>query len=59
MSLFSPWVRLLLAPTLITISGAAYAESRFLAIDDPRPVAKAVEAIEAIYGLPITYEDPP
>jgi hypothetical protein len=27
-------------------------------VDDPRPVEKAIEQIESIYGIPINYEDP-
>ncbi len=36
----------------------ADAESKSVSINDPRPIAKALERLEAIYGLPITYEDP-
>jgi hypothetical protein len=28
-------------------------------IDSPRPVAAAIKKIEAVYGWPVTYEDPP
>jgi hypothetical protein len=35
----------------------AYAQSRTFEVADGQPVAKAVEIIEGIYGLPITYED--
>ncbi|MDP9126672.1 MAG: hypothetical protein M3N08_00230 [Pseudomonadota bacterium] len=38
-------------------SGAAAAETSSLSINDPRPVFRAVEHVEAIYGVPITYED--
>jgi len=27
-------------------------------VHDPRPVAKAVQRLETLYGLPVTYEDP-
>jgi hypothetical protein len=29
-----------------------------VSVDDPRPVARAVQFIEARYGIPISYEDP-
>jgi hypothetical protein len=35
-----------------------YAQSKTIEVTDPRPVAKAIEQLEVIYGLPITYEDP-
>jgi hypothetical protein len=34
-----------------------FAESKTVEITDGQPVAKAVDMLEAIYGLPITYED--
>ena len=34
------------------------AQSATVQVTDPRPVAQAVTRIEAIYGWPITYEDP-
>lgn len=37
----------------------AGADLRTATVSGSRPVAKAVEYIEALYGLPITYEDPP
>jgi hypothetical protein len=30
-----------------------------VAVDDPRPVAKAVDSLMSLYGYRITYEDPP
>jgi hypothetical protein len=35
------------------------AELRTAVVEDPRPLAKALEYLENLYGLPITYEDPP
>ena len=36
----------------------ACSQSKTVEVADPRPVAKAVQMIEAIYGVPIYYEDP-
>jgi len=36
----------------------AYAQSKTVTVTDGRPVAKAAEQLEAIYGIPITYDDP-
>ena len=36
----------------------ASAQSKTIEVTDSRPVAKAVEMLEEIYGLSITYEDP-
>ncbi len=35
------------------------AELQTAVVEDPRPLAKAAEYLEAVYGVPITYEDPP
>lgn len=50
--------RTLLGGLLLTVSITS-AELRTAAVQDPRPLAKAVEYLEAVYGVPITYEDPP
>jgi hypothetical protein len=52
-------VRYILVLPLFAICSAAYADSQPITVNDPRPVAKAVEKLEAIYGWSITYEDPP
>jgi hypothetical protein len=39
--------------------GGAPALAANVTIEDPRPVAKAIEEIERLTGRPITYEDPP
>lgn len=36
----------------------ARAEPQTVTVNDPRPVAKAIELLERDFGLPITYEDP-
>ena len=41
-------------PAILTSAGASRAQ-----VDDPRPVAAAIEEIEKVSGVPITYEDPP
>lgn len=33
-------------------------QSKTVEVNDPRPVARAVQMLEGIYGWPITYEDP-
>ena len=38
---------------------AVRAEPQSIAISDPRPVAAAMERLESVFGIPITYEDPP
>lgn len=40
------------------IHGSAAPDAETLAVNDPRPVAKAIEELEARYGVVITYEDP-
>lgn len=35
-----------------------YDESKTVTVSDPRPVAKAVQLLENVYGVPITYQDP-
>jgi hypothetical protein len=49
----------ILLPPLFAICSAAYAEPQLITVNDPRPVARAVAKLEAIYGRHITYEDPP
>jgi hypothetical protein len=49
--------RCLIALTLFAICGSVRAET--FTIDDNRPVADAARQLEARYGWPITYEDPP
>jgi len=46
---------LIVSPKL-SLTGA---EVRTAVVQDPRPLAKALEYLENLYGLPITYEDPP
>ncbi len=36
----------------------AFSQSKTVEVTDPRPVAKAIEMLETIYGLAITYDDP-
>lgn len=58
---------ILLAGIFAVLAAASFVfgqpnERRSLAtitVDDPRPVAKAIEVLEARYGWVITYEDPP
>jgi hypothetical protein len=38
---------------------AAYAQSASIVVTSGRPVASAAEQLEALYGIPVTYEDPP
>ena len=40
-------------------SERSVATAQSITINDPRPVAKAMEQLEATFGWPITYEDPP
>src|SRR5437016_12809496 len=49
----------LLLPSVFTLSATVHAEFKSMEVNDPRPVAKAVEQLEALYGFPVTYEDPP
>jgi len=42
---------------IIAGTGRAFASS--MTVNDPRPVAKAIEEIEKLSGKPVTYEDPP
>jgi hypothetical protein len=35
----------------------AYAQSKTVEVTEGKPIAKAVQLLEAIYGVPITYED--
>jgi hypothetical protein len=44
--------------TCLTFCQLAYTQSKTVEVTDPRPVAKAIEQLEAIYGVPITYDDP-
>lgn len=44
-------------PSPIATPPAAFGAS--IVVDDPRPVAAAIEEIEKVSGTPITYEDPP
>jgi hypothetical protein len=48
-----------LAIGLALIFSVAGADLRTMTIQDPRPLAKAIESLENLYGVPITYEDPP
>ncbi len=50
--------RTLLGGLLLTVS-ITRAEPQTAVVQDPRPLAKAIEYLEAVYGVPITYEDPP
>jgi hypothetical protein len=40
------------------LSEVAYGQFKTVDVTDPRPVGKAVQVLESIYGRPITYEDP-
>ena len=40
-------------------SGQPRAEPFEVAVDDPRPLARAIDAIEQRFGWTVTYEDPP
>jgi hypothetical protein len=59
MSVISPTIKLLLLSLLVVLCDVAHAESKSVSVHDPRPVAKAVELLEVVYGFPITYEDAP
>ncbi len=48
-----------LAVGLALVVSIAGAETRTATVEDPRPLAKALESLETFYGVPITYEDPP
>jgi hypothetical protein len=48
---------LLLAAGL-TLCQSALSQTKTEEVTDPRPVAEAVQMLERIYGIPITYEDP-
>jgi hypothetical protein len=43
----------------LVVAGRGPASAASMTVDDPRPVAKAIEEIEKRSGKPITYEDPP
>lgn len=52
-------IRAILVPSIVLGFGVStYADAETIAVDDPRPVAKAAERLEKMYGVPITYEDP-
>ncbi len=44
---------------LLTGACLASGEEKTVTVNDPRPVAAAIEKIEILYVVPITYEDPP
>ena len=44
---------------MVTFLGNASASPKTLTVQDPRPVAKAIQELEKRYGWQITYEDPP
>jgi hypothetical protein len=44
---------------IATFLGNACASPNTITVQDPRPVAKAIEELENRYGWKITYEDPP
>ena len=44
---------------IATFLGNACASPNTITVQDPRPVAKAIEELEDRYGWQITYEDPP
>jgi hypothetical protein len=50
-------LRNVLPPICLVVCQVTYAQSKTIEITDGQPVAEAVEQLEAIYGLPITYED--
>lgn len=50
---------IILLPSILALCQIASADSKSITVNDPRPVAEAAEQLEAIYSLPITYEDPP
>jgi hypothetical protein len=56
------WAVALVAGVLtdtVWVSGRQSPKPLSISVVDPRPVAKAVELLEARYGWAITYEDPP
>jgi hypothetical protein len=44
---------------IVTFMGNASASPNTLTVQDPRPVAKAIQELDKRYGWQITYEDPP
>src|SRR3984893_19497801 len=44
---------------IVTFMGNASASPNTLTVQDPRPVAAAIQELEKRYGWQITYEDPP
>jgi hypothetical protein len=44
---------------IVTFMGNASASPNTLTVQDPRPVAKAIQELDKRYGRQITYEDPP
>jgi hypothetical protein len=40
------------------LCGTAYGQLKTVEVTDPRPVGKAIEVLEAVYGRAITYDDP-
>src|ERR1700730_11306504 len=44
---------------MVTFLGNASASPNTITVQDPRPVAKAIQELEKKYGWRITYEDPP
>lgn len=44
---------------LLAFGCAAQAQTDVMTIQDPRPVAKALQQLEMLHGWQITYEDPP
>jgi hypothetical protein len=44
---------------MVTFLGNASASPNTVTVQDPRPVAKAIQELEKRYGWRITYEDPP
>jgi hypothetical protein len=59
MSISCRLIRNLLPLFLLALSTTVHAESKSTVVSDSRPVAKAVAQLEALYGFPVTYEDPP
>jgi hypothetical protein len=51
-------IRIFLMTTTLAVCHITLAQTRTVEINDGRPVARAVEQLESIYGVPITYEDP-
>ena len=44
---------------IVTFLGNASASPNTVTVQDPRPVAEAIQELENRYGWQITYEDPP